>query len=76
LLADGVISPESRTRRRNGIGSWNFVGLVASALTSGNPHGGSFTTIIPVAVATNFPFYLAISYAALAFWSKVSKPKQ
>jgi hypothetical protein len=53
-----------------------FVGLVASVLTSGNPHGGSFTTIIPFAVATNFPFYLAISYAALAFWSKVSKPKQ
>ena len=50
-----------------------FVGLLASVLTSGNPHGGTSTVVVLVASIVNFLFYTTVSYVVLLVASRHSK---
>jgi hypothetical protein len=50
-----------------------ILGMYASVIISGNPHGGEMASVLIVASIVNFFFWTMVCYAALAVYRRLSK---
>jgi hypothetical protein len=50
-----------------------ILGMLASVIVSGNPHGGSLGVVMVVARLANYFFYVIVVYCMLLLWRRAFK---